>query len=375
MTTDVDRSISAELVRPLPTWLATAKLGIFIHWGPDSGRRGRSLLGLSELCRRRSGSAIEKSIWRQDHMKYGELGRSGMNVSKICLGTMHFGPKATEEESHAILDKALSMGITFIDTANVYGGEAARGRSEEIIGTWFAARPGVLGGGAGDQGLRGDGRSGSGQQQPRLLGVQGAQAPGGLLATAPNRQDRPLPGPPHRRTVRPKVLGNVRAHRGRRRGPLRGFEQLLGLGSGQAADAGLAAGFHGIRLRADAVQLAEPGTRDGGSPGGAGLRDRGDRLHAVGGRSTDGQDRVPRRSRTRQVEEEYGIRVGPENRRFRDFSQLCPTSRNPRMSSRPPGSSSTPRSLPPLSAFGPSISLLGSIGLPNWSWVRQPRNG
>ena len=76
-------------------------------------------------------------------MKYGELGRSGMNVSKICLGTMHFGPRATEEESHAILDKALSMGITFIDTANVYGGETARGRSEEIIGTWFAARPGV----------------------------------------------------------------------------------------------------------------------------------------------------------------------------------------------------------------------------------------
>ena len=36
MTTDVDRSISADLVRPLPTWLATAKLGIFIHWGPDS---------------------------------------------------------------------------------------------------------------------------------------------------------------------------------------------------------------------------------------------------------------------------------------------------------------------------------------------------
>ena len=76
-------------------------------------------------------------------MKYGELGRSGMNVSKICLGTMHFGPRATEEESHAILDKALSMGITFVDTANVYGGETARGRSEEIIGTWFAARPGV----------------------------------------------------------------------------------------------------------------------------------------------------------------------------------------------------------------------------------------
>jgi hypothetical protein len=35
MTTDEDRSIWADLVRPLPTWLATAKLGIFIHWGPD----------------------------------------------------------------------------------------------------------------------------------------------------------------------------------------------------------------------------------------------------------------------------------------------------------------------------------------------------
>jgi aryl-alcohol dehydrogenase-like predicted oxidoreductase len=76
-------------------------------------------------------------------MEYTKLGRSNMTVSKICLGTMHFGPKASEEESHAILDRALEMGITFVDTANVYGGEAGRGRSEEIIGTWFASRPGV----------------------------------------------------------------------------------------------------------------------------------------------------------------------------------------------------------------------------------------
>jgi aryl-alcohol dehydrogenase-like predicted oxidoreductase len=76
-------------------------------------------------------------------MDYNKLGRSNMTVSKICVGTMHFGPKATEEESHKILDRALDMGINFIDTANVYGGEAGRGRSEEIIGSWLASRPGV----------------------------------------------------------------------------------------------------------------------------------------------------------------------------------------------------------------------------------------
>ncbi len=76
-------------------------------------------------------------------MQYTKLGRSTMAVSKICLGTMHFGPKASEEESHRILDKAVAMGINFVDTANVYGADAGRGRSEEIIGGWFARRPGI----------------------------------------------------------------------------------------------------------------------------------------------------------------------------------------------------------------------------------------
>ena len=76
-------------------------------------------------------------------MEYNRLGRSTTSVSKICLGTMHLGPKADEAESHKILDRAVEMGITFIDTANVYGGDAGKGRSEEIIGTWLAARPGM----------------------------------------------------------------------------------------------------------------------------------------------------------------------------------------------------------------------------------------
>ena len=71
------------------------------------------------------------------------VGRSNLTFSKISLGTMHFDPKATEEESHRILDKAFGMGINFVDTANVYGAEAGTGRSEEIVGNWFAERPGA----------------------------------------------------------------------------------------------------------------------------------------------------------------------------------------------------------------------------------------
>ena len=75
-------------------------------------------------------------------MEYTKLGRSNMTVSKICLGTMHFGPYASEDESHKILDRTLELGINFIDTANVYGGDD-KGRSEKIIGSWFARRPEV----------------------------------------------------------------------------------------------------------------------------------------------------------------------------------------------------------------------------------------
>ena len=70
-------------------------------------------------------------------MEYAQLGRSNMTVSKICLGTMHFGGYTSEDEAHRILSSALDMGINFIDTANVYGGASGRGATEEIIGRWF----------------------------------------------------------------------------------------------------------------------------------------------------------------------------------------------------------------------------------------------
>ncbi|MGW7065073.1 aldo/keto reductase [Streptomyces sp. NPDC054904] len=71
-------------------------------------------------------------------MKYTQLGRTGLKVSRLVLGTMNFGPQTGEPESHAILDAALDAGINFVDTANVYGWGENKGRTEEIIGTWFA---------------------------------------------------------------------------------------------------------------------------------------------------------------------------------------------------------------------------------------------
>ncbi|MGW1198740.1 aldo/keto reductase [Streptomyces sp. NPDC002536] len=71
-------------------------------------------------------------------MEYTQLGRTGLKVSRIVLGTMNFGPRTDEAESHAIMDAALDAGVNFFDTANVYGWGVRRGRTEEIIGAWFA---------------------------------------------------------------------------------------------------------------------------------------------------------------------------------------------------------------------------------------------
>ena len=71
-------------------------------------------------------------------MDYTHLGRSGLSVSRLCLGTMNFGPETSEEDSHAVMDRALDEGINFFDTANVYGRKKGEGWTEQIIGRWFA---------------------------------------------------------------------------------------------------------------------------------------------------------------------------------------------------------------------------------------------
>jgi aryl-alcohol dehydrogenase-like predicted oxidoreductase len=97
-------------------------------------------------------------------MKFTSLGRTGLKVSRLCLGTMNFGKATSEEDSFAIMDRALELGINFFDTANRYGDPV--GRTEEIIGRWFAQGDsrrekivlatkvfGPMGPGANDEGL------------------------------------------------------------------------------------------------------------------------------------------------------------------------------------------------------------------------------
>ena len=71
-------------------------------------------------------------------MEYKHLGRSGVKVSRLCLGTMNFGPHTSEPDSFALMDRALELGINFFDTANVYGWKLGEGWTEQIIGRWFA---------------------------------------------------------------------------------------------------------------------------------------------------------------------------------------------------------------------------------------------
>jgi 1-deoxyxylulose-5-phosphate synthase len=76
-------------------------------------------------------------------MRHVRFGRTGLKVSRLCLGTMTFGGQCDEARSHAILDAAAVNGIDFLDTANVYpmgGGPATAGRTEEIIGRWLEGK-------------------------------------------------------------------------------------------------------------------------------------------------------------------------------------------------------------------------------------------
>ncbi len=71
-------------------------------------------------------------------MEYVSLGRTGLKVSRLCLGTMNFGPRTTEPDSFTIMDRALELRLNFFDTADVYGQKMGEGVTENIIGRWFA---------------------------------------------------------------------------------------------------------------------------------------------------------------------------------------------------------------------------------------------
>ncbi|HVA21583.1 MAG TPA: aldo/keto reductase [Candidatus Micrarchaeia archaeon] len=71
-------------------------------------------------------------------MQLTHLGRSGLQVSRLCLGTMNFGPHTSEADAHLLMDEAMELGINFFDTANVYGWQKGEGITEQILGRWFA---------------------------------------------------------------------------------------------------------------------------------------------------------------------------------------------------------------------------------------------
>lgn len=107
-------------------------------------------------------------------MEYTNLGRSGIKVSRLCLGTMNFGPHTNEANSHIIMDQALEYGINFFDTANVYGWQTGEGITEKIIGNWIAS-----GGGRRDQVVLATkvyGKMGEGENDRRLSAYHIVQA-------------------------------------------------------------------------------------------------------------------------------------------------------------------------------------------------------
>jgi aryl-alcohol dehydrogenase-like predicted oxidoreductase len=71
-------------------------------------------------------------------MQYTQVGRTGLTVSRLCLGTMNFGVDTGQADSFAIMDRALELGINFFDTANVYGRVLGEGVTEQILGRWLA---------------------------------------------------------------------------------------------------------------------------------------------------------------------------------------------------------------------------------------------
>jgi aryl-alcohol dehydrogenase-like predicted oxidoreductase len=70
-------------------------------------------------------------------MQYVNLGRTGLKVSRLCLGTMNFGPQTSEADSFNIMDHAHELGINFFDTADIYGWKKGEGWTEQIVGRWF----------------------------------------------------------------------------------------------------------------------------------------------------------------------------------------------------------------------------------------------
>jgi aryl-alcohol dehydrogenase-like predicted oxidoreductase len=261
----------------------------------------------------------------EQSMQYTTLGRSNLTVSKICLGTMHFGPYASEQDSFRILDRALELGINFIDTANVYGGAADRGRSETIIGNWFAQR--------------------AGSRDQVVLATKVYNSMGD--ATIPN-EERGISAYKVRkhlgdslRRLRTDHIDLYQVHHYDRQVAAEEFwgtfervvanGDVLYLGSSNFPGWGLAK-FQMLAWQRNFMGLVSEQTQynllnripelevlPAAQHFGIGVMAY---MPLAGGLLT-GKIQAAEGSRTRALEREYGIQLGPENTQFRDFSALC----------------------------------------------------
>ena len=158
-------------------------------------------------------------------MDYTHLGRSGLSVSRLCLGTMNFGPETSEDDSHAIMDRALDLGINFFDTANVYGWKKGEGITEQIVGRWFAQ-----GGGRREKTVIATKLYGSMSDWPNdtFLSARNIRhACDASLQPAADRLHRPVPDAPRRPDdAVGRDLGGVRGPQGAGQGALRRLVQL-----------------------------------------------------------------------------------------------------------------------------------------------------
>ena len=156
-------------------------------------------------------------------MQHTRLGRTGLSVSRLCLGTMTFGLQCDEDASVAILDRAFDAGVTFLDTADVYpvgGDRTTVGRTEEILGRWLRNRRddvilatkcfGPMGSKPWDQGS---------SRKPRALDFDSRRIAVRIVAGEDFR-DRPAGGEPgvaFKHNEPPggelAVIGNARRHR------------------------------------------------------------------------------------------------------------------------------------------------------------------
>lgn len=258
-------------------------------------------------------------------MHYTNLGRSNLAISKICLGTMHFGPYASEQDSFRIMDRALELGINFFDTANVYGGRGDRGRSEIIIGNWFAQRPGsrdqvVLAtkvyNAMVDDAVANQERGISAYKVRKHLGdsLRRLQTDHIDLYQV-HHFDRTVAAEEFWGTFERVIANGDVLYLGSSNFPGWGLakyqmqawqRQSMGLVSEQTQ--------YNLLNRIPELEVL-PAARDFG----IGVMAY---MPLAGGLLT-GKTQSAEGSRTRALEGEYGIRLGPENTQFRDFSALC----------------------------------------------------